>query len=261
MSDTLAPAATSVVEASDLKLQYRISREPRPALDSVSLSVRPGELFAVMGPSGCGKSTLLHVLGGLLAPDSGTVRVDSTDLYSLSEPERARFRREHLGFVFQFFNLLPSLTAAENVKLTYRLASRRPWARRDPALQERVERLMTSLGLHGLQGHRPEEISGGEQQRVALARALLTEPALLLADEPTGTLDYRAGRAVLELLLRLAEREGRTIVLATHDVRAAAYANRVAIMLDGAFKEVVELGRRTVHDTEPLLERLAAHGL
>jgi putative ABC transport system ATP-binding protein len=120
---------------------------------------------------------------------------------------------------------------------------------------------MAMLGLRGLQGHRPDEIAGGEQQRVAIARALVTDPAILLADEPTGTLDYHAGRSVLELLLRLSRQDRRTIVLVTHDVRTAAYADRVVIMLDGEFKEVVQLGRRSIHDTAPLLERLAAHGL
>jgi putative ABC transport system ATP-binding protein len=231
----------------------------------VSLSVRPGEFVAVIGPSGCGKSTLLHMLGGLEAPDRGQVLMRGVDLYSLGEAQRADFRRRQIGFVFQFFNLLPSLTAAENVMLPYRLERNRAWPLRglgrDHDARAKAQDVMAMLGLKGLQGHRPDEISGGEQQRVALARALISDPAVLLADEPTGTLDYHAGRGVLELLLRLSRQEGRTIVLVTHDVRTAAYAERVAIMLDGEFREVVELGRRTVHDTAPLLERLGVHGL
>jgi putative ABC transport system ATP-binding protein len=231
----------------------------------VSLSVRPGEFVAVIGPSGCGKSTLLHMLGGLEAPDRGQVLMRGVDLYSLGEAQRADFRRRQIGFVFQFFNLLPSLTAAENVMLPYRLERNRAWPLRglgrDHDARAKAQDVMAMLGLKGLQGHRPDEISGGEQQRVALARALVSDPAVLLADEPTGTLDYHAGRGVLELLLRLSRQEGRTIVLVTHDVRTAAYAERVAIMLDGEFREVVELGRRTVHDTAPLLERLGVHGL
>lgn len=259
-----APEGQAVLEARDLHKSFAISRTPNEVVRGVSLTVKPGEFVAVMGPSGCGKSTLLHMLGGLEAPDQGQVVLQGTDLYSLSEAQRAAFRRHHIGFIFQFFNLLPSLTAAENVMLPYRLERNRAWPLRglgrDRDARVRAHDLMAMLGLKGMQGHRPDEISGGEQQRVAVARALVSDPAILLADEPTGTLDYHAGRGVLELLLRLSQ-EGRTIILVTHDVRTAAYAERVAIMLDGEFKEVVELGHRTVHDTAPLLERLGVHGL
>ncbi|HVB14045.1 MAG TPA: ABC transporter ATP-binding protein [Candidatus Dormibacteraeota bacterium] len=271
MSEAPSPVERSgasgpaVLEATELHKSFAISKAPHEVVRGVSLTVKPGEFFAVMGPSGCGKSTLLNVLGGLEAPDQGKVVVGGTDLYSLSEGERAKFRRHQIGFIFQFFNLLPSLTAAENVMLPYRLERNRAWPfrglGRDRDARVRAHDLMAMLGLKGLQGHRPDEISGGEQQRVAVARALVSDPAVLLADEPTGTLDYHAGRGVLELLLRLSRQEGRTIVLVTHDVRTAAYAERVAIMLDGEFKEVVELGHRTVHDTAPLLERLGTHGL
>ncbi len=270
MSEATAPpsrdgAVAPVLEAQDLHKTFTISRTPRPAVRGVSLTVLRGEFVAVMGPSGCGKSTLLHMLGGLQQPDRGRVGLDGTDIYSLGEAERAAFRRRRIGFIFQLFNLLPSLTAAENVMLPYRLERNRAWPLRglgqDRDARSRAQEVMALLGLRGLQGHRPEEISGGEQQRVAVARALVTDPAILLADEPTGTLDYQAGRGVLDLLLRLSRSQGRTIVLVTHDVRTASYAERVAIMLDGEFREVVELGRRTVHDTGPLLERLGAHGL
>ncbi|HVD03680.1 MAG TPA: ABC transporter ATP-binding protein [Candidatus Dormibacteraeota bacterium] len=261
----LGDPAEVVLEAAGIHKGYAISRSPREVVRGVSLTVRKGEFLAVMGPSGCGKSTLLHVLGGLASPDQGTVSLQGTDLYSLSDRDLAAFRRRNIGFIFQFFNLLPSLTAAENVMLPYRLERERVWPLRglgrDRDAKARADALMAMLGLRGLQGHRPDEIAGGEQQRVAVARALVTDPAILLADEPTGTLDYHAGRSVLELLLRLTRRDGRTIVLVTHDVRTAAYADRVAIMLDGEFKETVQLGRRNVHDTAPLLERLAAHGL
>ncbi|MGA2872418.1 MAG: ABC transporter ATP-binding protein [Candidatus Dormibacteria bacterium] len=261
-----APVASGpVLDATDLHKSFAVSRTPHEVVRGVSLSVRPGEFVAVIGPSGCGKSTLLHMLGGLEAPDRGQVLMRGVDLYSLGEAQRADFRRRQIGFVFQFFNLLPSLTAAENVMLPYRLERNRAWPLRglgrDHDARAKAQDVMAMLGLKGLQGHRPDEISGGEQQRVALARALVSDPAVLLADEPTGTLDYHAGRGVLELLLRLSRQEGRTIVLVTHDVRTAAYAERVAIMLDGEFREVVELGRRTVHDTAPLLERLGVHGL
>ncbi|HEY6537636.1 MAG TPA: ABC transporter ATP-binding protein [Candidatus Dormibacteraeota bacterium] len=269
MSEAPATAALggdqAVLEAAGLCKSFAISKSPREVVKNVSLTVRAGEFFAVMGPSGCGKSTLLNMLGGLESPDQGRVTIGATDVYALSEGERAAFRRRQIGFIFQFFNLLPSLTAAENVMLPYRLERNRAWPLRglgrDRDARARAHDLMAVLGLKGMQGHRPDEISGGEQQRVAVARALVSDPAILLADEPTGTLDYHAGRGVLELLLRLSRQEGRTIVLVTHDVRTAAYAERVAIMLDGEFKEVVELGHRTVHDTAPLLERLGTHGL
>ena len=254
-----------VLQAQGVHKSYAISRNPREVVSDVSLTVAAGELVAVMGPSGCGKSTLLHILGGLLAPDQGSVRIGGTDLYTLSDRDLAAFRRRQIGFIFQFFNLLPSLTAAENVMLPYRLDRERVWPLRglgrDRDARARADAVMTMLGLRGLQGHRPDEIAGGEQQRVAVARALVTDPAIILADEPTGTLDYHSGRSVLELLLRLSRQDGRTIVLVTHDVRTAAYADRVALMLDGQIKETVELGRRSVHDTAPLLERLTAHGL
>lgn len=254
-----------VLDAQDLHKSYAISRTPREVVRGISLRVRRGEFFAVMGPSGCGKSTLLHMLGGLSQPTSGRVRIQGQDLYELSDRELAAFRRNQIGFVFQFFNLLPSLTAAENVMLPYRLERERVWPLRglgrDRDARQRAEEVMNLLGLRGLQGHRPEEIAGGEQQRVAVARALVADPAVVLADEPTGTLDYHGGRAVLELLLRLSRQDQRTIVMVTHDVRTAAYAERVAIMVDGEIRETVELGRRSVHDTAPLLERLSAHGL
>ena len=265
IGDNPAVDPVVVLEATDIHKSYAISRRPREVVRGVALKVKAGEFVAVMGPSGCGKSTLLHVLGGLVAPEQGRVTLQGTDLYSLGDRELATIRRRRIGFIFQFFNLLPSLTAAENVMLPYRLERGRIWPfrgrGRDRDAKARADELMAMLGLRGLQGHRPEEIAGGEQQRVAIARALVTDPAILLADEPTGTLDYHAGRSVLELLLRLCRQDGRTIVMVTHDARTAAYAERVAIMLDGEVRETVDLGRRTVHDTAPLLERLSAHGL
>ena len=270
MSETGAGAGAggpqdAVLQVQGLRKSFAISRTPREVVSGVSLTVAAGELVAVMGPSGCGKSTLLHMLGGLMAPDQGSVQIAGTDLYTLPDRDLAAFRRRRIGFVFQFFNLLPSLTAAENVMLPYSLDRERVWPMRslgrDRDARARADAVMTMLGLRGMQGHRPDEIAGGEQQRVAVARALVTDPAIILADEPTGTLDYHSGRSVLELLLRLCRQDGRTIVLVTHDVRTAAYADRVAIMLDGQIKETVDLGRRNVHDTAPLLERLAVHGL
>jgi putative ABC transport system ATP-binding protein len=211
----------------------------------VSLTVNSGDFVAIMGPSGCGKSTLLHMLGGLEPPDQGKVEIQGVDMYALADEERSAFRRDHIGVVFQFFNLLPTLTAAENVALPLRLRNESP-ARHQQKLSrqvvhDRVDALMVQLNLHGLQGHGPEEISGGEQQRVALARALAASPSLLLADEPTGNLDWTSGHEVMALLSRLHRQEHQTAVVVTHDARVAAYADRVLIMRDGAVVDDVTL--------------------
>jgi len=219
-----------------------------------------------MGPSGCGKSTLLHILGGLEPPDQGSVEIQGINVYALQDEERSAFRRDHIGVVFQFFNLLPTLTAAENVALPLRLRGEASARHRQKlsrqAINDRVNALMTQLNLHGLQGHGPEEISGGEQQRVALARALAAAPSLLLADEPTGNLDWTSGHEVMALLRRLSRQQHQTTVLVTHDARVAAYADRVLIMRDGQVVDDVALnhdGRNAdaPPDPAPLVTRLA----
>lgn len=235
-----------VLAGQSLHKSFRISRPPQVVLRDVSLRVRKGEFVALMGPSGCGKSTLLHVLGGLEPPDSGRVVIDGVDLYAMGDEQRSAFRRDHIGFVFQFFNLLPSMTAAENVALPLRLRNDSWLTRRGDrlsrrAIMDRVGTLMTQLNLHGLQGHGPEEISGGEQQRVAVARALAAAPSLLLADEPTGNLDWVSGHEVMALLAHLCRDEGETTLLVTHDSRVAAYADRVLIMRDGSIVDEVQL--------------------
>jgi putative ABC transport system ATP-binding protein len=250
-----AAAGQEIVIADNLTKTFSISTTPRPVVDRVSFSVRQGELVAIMGASGCGKSTLLHLLGGLEAPDSGRVLIEGHDITAMDERHRTIFRREQIGFVFQFFNLIPNLTAAENIALPLRIAGERS------AHFDRVSDLMRDLNLRGLQGHRPEEISGGEQQRVAIARALLNRPAIVIADEPTGNLDYNTGNDVLELIWSRCAQEGQTAVLATHDARAAAYADRVLLMRDGRIVETVELGRREDHSATPLIARLAQLGL
>jgi putative ABC transport system ATP-binding protein len=265
----------TVLAVEDVRKTYRISRAPRDVLAGVSLEVRRGEVVAVMGPSGCGKSTLLHVLGGLEPPDQGRVLVEGHDLYALGDERRAAFRRDHIGLVFQFFNLIPSLSAAENVALPLRLrgrghgGGRRGTPSRRRVIRQRVHALMDQLDLHGLQGHGPEEISGGEQQRVALARALAVAPSVLLADEPTGNLDRSAAHEVMALLSRLCRSEGQTTVVVTHDVRTASWADRVLVMRDGAVAGEVRPDRRdqpgavtvAVPDPAPLLARLAELGL
>jgi putative ABC transport system ATP-binding protein len=256
----------SIVVASGLHKVYRVSRPPREAIKGVSLTVNAGEFIAIMGPSGCGKSTLLHMLGGLEPPDQGTVEVQGIDMYALGDEERSAFRRDHIGVVFQFFNLLPTLTAAENVALPLRLRNEGPAKHRQKlsrqAIDERVDALMDQLNLHGLQGHGPEEISGGEQQRVALARALAASPSLLLADEPTGNLDWTSGHEVMALLTRLCRQEHQTAVLVTHDARVAAYADRVLIMRDGVVVDEVALSHvgqvpDAIPDPGVLVARLA----
>ncbi|MFI8188507.1 ABC transporter ATP-binding protein [Streptomyces sp. NPDC085946] len=196
------------------------------ALDAVSLAFPRGTFTAVMGPSGSGKSTLLQCAAGLDRPTSGSVTVGGTDLTGLSERRLTLLRRERVGFVFQAFNLLPSLTAEQNVALPLRLAGRR-------VPRARVREVLDRVGLGERARHRPGELSGGQQQRVALARALITRPEVLFGDEPTGALDTRTGGEVLALLRAVVDREGRTVVMVTHDPVAASHADRVVFLTDG----------------------------
>ena len=196
------------------------------ALKPTSLEIEEGEFIAVVGPSGSGKSTLLHLLGGLDAPTSGTVTVDENNLYEMPEKARAVFRRRHIGFVFQFFNLVPVLTAQENIALPLLLDGREP----DHTY---LAELMELLSIGGRARHMPSELSGGEQQRVSIGRALVSRPAIVLADEPTGNLDRQTGREIIELLRLSADRYRQTVVMITHDVDAAALADRVLSIEDG----------------------------
>ncbi|MFD5514882.1 ABC transporter ATP-binding protein [Streptomyces sp. NPDC127066] len=196
------------------------------ALDQVSLAFPRGTFTAVMGPSGSGKSTLLQCAAGLDRPTSGSVTMGDTELTGLSETKLTLLRRERIGFVFQAFNLLPSLTAEQNVALPLRLAGRRPG-------KAQVREALQQVGLGDRARHRPTEMSGGQQQRVALARALITRPEALFGDEPTGALDSQTGREVLTLLRGLADRDGQTVIMVTHDPVAASYADRVVFLVDG----------------------------
>ncbi|WP_055568570.1 ABC transporter ATP-binding protein [Streptomyces atriruber] len=196
------------------------------ALDDVSLVIPRGTFTAVMGPSGSGKSTLLQCAAGLDRPTSGSVTVGGTELTALSERKLTLLRRERIGFVFQAFNLLPSLTAEQNVALPLRLSGRRP-------KRAQVREALRQVGLGDRARHRPTELSGGQQQRVALARALITRPDVLFGDEPTGALDSRTGRDVLALLCGTVDRDGQTIVMVTHDPVAASWADRVVFLVDG----------------------------
>jgi len=220
------------------------------ALDHVDLAVEPTEFVAIMGPSGCGKSTLLHLLGGLDQPSAGRVLLDGVDLSTLDDAALSTLRRRRIGFVFQFFNLIPVLSAAENVALPLLLDG----AQKDA--EAHAGGWLAKVGLADRADSRPDQLSGGQQQRVALARALAAEPALILADEPTGNLDSRAADEMMRLLRRAADDWGRTVVMVTHDPRMAACADRVVLMRDGAIVDDARLGGETT--VEELLRKAEA---
>ncbi|MGC9671133.1 ABC transporter ATP-binding protein [Planosporangium sp. 12N6] len=238
-------AARIAACAVDLVKTYGRGEAAVRALDGASVAIPAGRFTAVMGPSGSGKSTLVHALAGLDTVDSGRVLLGDTDLTALSERERTLLRRERLGFVFQAFNLVPSLTAAQNIALPLTLAGKRP----DPAWQAE---LVAMLGLQDRLSHRPGELSGGQQQRVAVGRALIARPDLVFADEPTGNLDSRHGAALLSFLRDATRTLGQTIVMVTHDPVAASYADQVVFLADGRI--VDELADPTA---ETVLTRMA----
>ncbi len=224
-SAAMAPPAAPVA-ARGLTRRYGEGDTAVDALRGVDVEVRSGELVAVMGPSGSGKSTLMHLLAGLDQPTSGTVTIAGTPLGALGDGALTRLRREHIGFIFQFFNLLPMLDAQENILLPLSIAGERP----DRAW---LDELVEKVGLRKRADHRPAELSGGEQQRVAIARALITRPTILLADEPTGNLDSKTGGEILELMRASVDAYGQTTVMVTHDPRAAAIADRILFIGDG----------------------------
>jgi len=224
----------AVVTAHEISRRYGEGDTAVDALRGVSLEVAPRKLTAVMGPSGSGKSTLMHILAALDRPTSGHVTIAGTRLGELSDTEITKLRRKHIGFVFQFFNLLPMLTAEENIVLPLSIAGRKP----DRA---ELESLLEKVGLQDRRKHRPSELSGGQQQRVAIARALVTKPTVVFADEPTGNLDSKTGGEILELLHEAVDTYGQTTVIVTHEARAAAIADRVLFLADGRI--VRDLGR------------------
>ncbi len=215
-----------VVSATNLVRRYGEGGTCVEALRGVSLDVADGKLTAIMGPSGSGKSTLMHILAGLDRPTSGSVLLDGVEITNLSDKKLTRLRREKIGFVFQFFNLLPMLNAEENVVLPLTIAGRKPE-------REWLDSLLDSFGLAARRSHRPAQLSGGQQQRVALARALVTRPKVIFADEPTGNLDSASSGEVLDLLRRSVDELGQTTVMVTHDPRAAAMADRILFIADG----------------------------
>lgn len=221
----------ALVEASDVRREYRLKGDLIQAVNGVSLEIQAGDFLAIVGPSGSGKSTLLHLLGAVDTPTGGIIYLDGVDVASMSDPERARFRLEHVGLVFQRFHLLPMLTAMENVEL--------PMAEAGVSRRERRERaaeLLERVGLANRMRHRPGEISGGQRQRVAVARALANRPSLLLADEPTGELDQKTSGEVLELFQSLNE-DGTSIAVATHDLQLAEGARKRLVLVDGRIRE------------------------
>jgi putative ABC transport system ATP-binding protein len=221
----------TILQAVDLEKTYRVGKVDVPALRGVSLEAQEGEFVAIMGPSGCGKSTLLHLLGGLLTPTRGRVIIDGEDITAASDARRTNIRRRKIGFVFQRFNLFPTLTAEGNLRLAERIHSN---GADDP---ERRREILRLLRLEDKMHHKPLELSGGEQQRVALARAVVTHPAIVLADEPTGNLDSENSKIVLDMFRKLNERLNQTILMITHNPEAAAACRRIIQMRDGLIVE------------------------
>ena len=242
----MSEASNTAVEVLDLEKVYGSGATAVKALKGVSLGFAAGEFAAIMGPSGSGKSTLLHVLGALEEPSSGRVVIGGTDLSGLSDRELTLLRRSRMGFVFQFFNLIPTLSAEENVMLPVLISGEKT-----NKYEQWLEELLSLVGLKDRRTHRPDELSGGEQQRVAIARALIRHPDVILADEPTGNLDSTTGAGVLELLRESAARYGQTVVMVTHDARAAAVSDRVVFLADGL---VVDEARGP--DADEILERV-----
>jgi len=223
-----------IVETENLAKIYGSGEAQVNALDGVSIHVEKGEFVAVMGPSGCGKSTLLHMIGGLDRPSSGAVKIDGQDLSSLKDDDLTDLRREHIGFIFQFFNLLPTLSALDNTALPLVLGGTKP-----ADAQVKAAEWLEKLEVADRSAHRPEELSGGQRQRVAIARSLVTDPTLILADEPTGNLDSKAAQEFAVLLRETVDRWERSILLVTHDPRISSFADRILQMEDGRITEEI----------------------
>jgi len=246
----MSEAATNggVVVASEIARRYGEGDTAVDALRGVTLEVSRGQLTTVMGPSGSGKSTLMHILAGLDRPTSGSVRIDGTEITTLDDTDLTKIRREHIGFIFQFFNLLPMLSAEENIVLPLTIAG-------EKIDKEWLEQLIGSVGLKDRRTHRPSELSGGQQQRVAIARALVSKPTVVFADEPTGNLDSKTGGEILELLRQAVQDAGQTTVMVTHDPRSASIADRILFLADGNI--VKELPRSEPHAVVQAMEEIS----
>ena len=248
--DSRAPAtySGSVVSARDVTRRYGEGETAVDALRGVSLEIQQGELMSIMGPSGSGKSTLMHILAGLDKPTSGTVSIAGTEITDLGDNDLTKLRRRHIGFIFQFFNLLPMLTAEENITLPLQLAG----GKMD---KDWVDGVIAKVGLSDRRKHRPSELSGGQQQRVAIARALVSRPTVMFADEPTGNLDSQTSLEILEVLRESVEEYGQTTVMVTHDAGAASIGHRTLFLADGVI--VKELRASSAHDLLTAMEEVS----
>ncbi len=243
----------TVLEAKQVKKQYQMGEVTVDALDGVNFVVNKGEFVAVMGPSGSGKSTLLHLLGGLDGASDGEITLAGQPLSKLSDNEITVVRRRKVGFIFQFYNLLPTLTAEENVGLPLLIDGQSL-----DKHKEKLDKLLALVGLSDRKHHKPDQLSGGQQQRVAIARAFVNDPEIVLADEPTGNLDSRSGTAILELLRKTCNDLGATIVMVTHDPRAASYADRIVFLKDGEIvRELKQAQAGGAHNVQPIMDVMA----
>jgi putative ABC transport system ATP-binding protein len=245
----------ALIQTDNLTKIYGAGETAVTALKGVNLRVEPGEFVAVMGPSGCGKSTLLHMLGGLDRPTDGRVTIDGSALAEMKDDDLARLRRKRIGFVFQFYNLIPVLNAAENAALPVILDGVPP-----AEAEKKAVEWLRKFGLADRHASRPDQLSGGQQQRVAIARALAADPALILADEPTGNLDTRAADEIAALLARVSREFGRAVVMVTHDPRIAAYAGRIVFLKDGAVVDETVLERRSGDKARMLADKMREIG-
>jgi putative ABC transport system ATP-binding protein len=251
VTTTAPPTTTAAARATDLSKVYGEGETRVVALDAVSVEFRSAEYTAIMGPSGSGKSTLMHCMAGLDTVSAGSARIGGTELSSLKDKQLTQLRRDKIGFIFQAFNLLPTLTAAENITLPMDIAGRKPD-------KEWLDRIVETVGLAGRLKHRPGQLSGGQQQRVAVARALASKPEIIFADEPTGNLDSRSGAEILGFLRNSVRELGRTVVMVTHDPVAASYADRVVFLADGRI--VDELYDPTADGVLERMKRFDAKG-
>ncbi len=242
----------AILQVEAARTQYKLGTVTVDALAGVDLAVNKGEFVAIMGPSGSGKSTLLNLLGGLDQPSGGEVTLAGKKLSVLNDDQITLVRRRNVGFIFQFYNLVPTLTAEENVTLPLLIDGKRI-----EDYRSRLDQLLTLVGIAERRRHKPDELSGGQQQRVAIARAFITEPSIVLADEPTGNLDSKSGEEILNLLRRSCDELGQTIVMVTHDPKAASYSDRVVFLKDGHIVDELRLDG-TRGETTKILERLKA---
>ena len=245
----------TLIQTESLTKVYGTGETAVTALDHVNLKVDSGEFVAVMGPSGCGKSTLLHLLGGLDRPTEGEVVIDDTPLARMKDDDLTKLRRKRIGFVFQFYNLIPVLNAAENAALPVTLDGIKP-----AEAKKRAAEWLKRFGMGDRLSHRPDQLSGGQQQRVAVARALVAEPALILADEPTGNLDTRASDEIAALLRQVSKEFGRAVIMVTHDPRIAAYADRIVFLKDGKIVDETVLERKNGDNARKLADKMKEIG-